>query len=131
MDIVFIEGLQVQTTIGYYEWEKKIKQLLVFDLQMGTDIRAAANGDELAKTLNYAEVSVLIDEFANANAVDLIETLAERLAEHLINTFALKWLKLKVSKPTAVKEADAVGVIIERRFDDYNNVNSTSNTLGS
>ena len=51
MDIVFIEGLQVQTTIGYYEWEKKIKQLLVFDLEMGTDIRLAASGDELAKTL--------------------------------------------------------------------------------
>lgn len=131
MDIVFIEGLNVQTTIGYYEWEKKIKQLLVFDLQMGTNIRAAASGDELAKTLNYAEVSTLIDEFANANPVDLIETLAERLAQHLIHTFGISWLKLKISKPTAVNEADAVGVIIERNAQDYRDTNANSNPLGS
>lgn len=114
MDVVFIEGLNVQTTIGYYEWEKKIKQLLVFDLQMGTDIRSAASGDELAKTLDYAEISTLIDDFANANPVDLIETLAERLAAHLMNEYGIQWLRLKISKPTAVKEASAVGVIIER-----------------
>ena len=114
MDIVFIEGLKVQTTIGYYEWEKSIKQLLVFDLQMGTDIRTAATGDELAKTLDYAEISTLIDEFANANVVDLIETLAERLAKHLMDEYQIKWLRLKISKPTAVEQASAVGVIIER-----------------
>lgn len=114
MDIVFIEGLQVQTTIGYYEWEKKIKQLLIFDLEMGTDIRKAAFGDELAKTLDYAEISTLIEQFANANVVDLIETLAERLAAHLMDEYAIKWLRLKISKPTAVANATAVGVIIER-----------------
>ncbi|WP_371376847.1 dihydroneopterin aldolase [Thalassotalea aquiviva] len=114
MDIVFIEGLKVNTTIGYYDWEKKIKQLLVFDIQMGTDIRAAAQNDELAKTINYAEISELVDEFANANVVDLLETLAERLAEHIITTYSLSWIRLKISKPTAVAQADAVGVIIER-----------------
>lgn len=114
MDIVFIEGLQVQTTIGYYEWEKKIKQLLVFDVEMGTDIRAAANNDELAETLNYAEISEAISTFANLDVVDLLETLAERLAAHLMNEFGITWIKLKISKPTAVKEAAAVGVIIER-----------------
>ncbi|KGJ89278.1 dihydroneopterin aldolase [Thalassotalea sp. ND16A] len=114
MDIVFIEGLQVQTTIGYYEWEKKIKQLLVFDLQLGTDISKAASGDELAKTLDYAVIATLVDEFANANPVDLIETLAERLAAHLMDEFGISWIKLKIAKPTAVKAAAAVGVIIER-----------------
>ena len=114
MDIVFIEGLEVQTTIGYYDWEKSIKQPLVFDLHMGTDITPAAQGDELAKTLDYAEISQIIDEFANANPVDLIETLAERLSQHLMTTYQIKWLRLKIAKPTAVKEATSVGVIIER-----------------
>ena len=81
---------------------------------MGTDIRGAANGDELAKTLDYAEISTLIDEFANANPVDLIETLAERLAKHLMDQYQIKWLRLKISKPTAVEQASGVGVIIER-----------------
>lgn len=114
MDTVFIEGLLVQTTIGYYDWEKKIKQPLIFDLEMGTDIRAAANNDELAKTINYAEVSTVITEFANAKVVDLLETLAENLANHLLATYSIPWLRLKISKPDAVKEAKAVGVIIER-----------------
>ncbi len=114
MDIVFIEGLHVQTTIGYYQWEKEIKQLLIFDLQMGTDIRAAADNDELAKTIDYAEISTLIAEFANAKVVDLLETLAEGLAAKLLAEYPIKWLKLKISKPQAVSEAQAVGVIIER-----------------
>ncbi len=118
MDIVFIEGLLVQTTIGYYDWEKKIKQPLIFDLQMGTDIRAAAKNDELAKTLNYAEISEVISEFANAKVVDLLETLAENLAAHLMQNYGIKWLRLKISKPEAVKEAHAVGVIIERGSKD-------------
>ncbi|TRX53909.1 dihydroneopterin aldolase [Thalassomonas sp. M1454] len=114
MDIIFIEGLTVPTTIGYFDWEKQIKQPLIFDLQMGTDIRAAAAGDELAKTLDYAQISVAIAEFANAKVVDLLETLAENLASHLMERFDIKWLSLKISKPEAVKEANAVGVIIER-----------------
>lgn len=114
MDIVFIEGLLVQTTIGYYDWEKTIKQPLVFDLELGHDIRAAANNDELAKTLNYAEISEEIAEFANAKIVDLLETLAENLAAHLMQKYQIAWLRLKISKPDAVAEAKAVGVIIER-----------------
>ncbi|NMP15154.1 dihydroneopterin aldolase [Thalassotalea sp. Y01] len=114
MDIVFIEGLKIDTTIGYYDWEKTIKQPLIFDLQMGCDIRAAASGDELAKTLDYAQISNEIETFANAKVVDLLETLAENLSQHLMQTFQIKWLKLKINKPDAVANASGVGVIIER-----------------
>ncbi|WP_371186507.1 dihydroneopterin aldolase [Thalassotalea maritima] len=114
MDIVFIEGLRIETTIGYYDWEKQIKQPLIFDLQMGCDIRAAAAGDELAKTLDYAVISSEIERFANAKVVDLLETLAENLAQHLMQTYAIDWLRLKINKPDAVANATGVGVIIER-----------------
>ncbi|TLU67252.1 dihydroneopterin aldolase [Thalassotalea litorea] len=114
MDIIFIEGLKVNTTIGYYDWEKKIKQLLVFDIKLATDIRHAAKNDELAKTIDYAEVSELVDEFCQKNPVDLLETLGQRLVETLQAKYALSWLQIKISKPTAVEQADAVGIIIER-----------------
>ena len=114
MDKVYIEGLTFQTTIGYYEWEKQIKQTLVIDLVMGWNIALAAENDELAKTLDYAEISEVIVKFANDNPVDLIETLAERIAAFLMAQYHIPWLRLKVMKPTAVHNATTVAVEIER-----------------
>ena len=114
MDKVHIQGLSIQTTIGFFEWEKQIKQTLVIDLAMGWNIALAAENDELAKTLDYAEISEVIAEFANNNPVDLIETLAERMAKFLMETYHIPWLKLKVAKPNAVHNALTVAVEIER-----------------
>ena len=114
MDKVLIQGLSIQTTIGFYQWEKEIKQTLVIDLEMAWDTAKAAANDELAKTLDYAEISEKIAEFANSNPVDLIETLAERMAAYLMTQYHIPWLKLKVGKPGAVHNAISVGVEIER-----------------
>lgn len=114
MDKVYIEGLSIQTTIGFYAWEKEIKQTLVIDLVMGWDTSKAAENDELAKTLNYAEISTAIETFANANPVDLIETLAERIATFLMTSYQIPWLRVKVGKPGAVHNTITVGVEIER-----------------
>jgi len=114
MDKVFIKGLSIQTTIGFFQWEKEIKQTLVIDLAMGWDTAKAALNDELAKTLDYADISVAIERFANDNPVDLIETLAERLAGYLMTQYHIPWLKLSIGKPGAVHNAQTVGVEIER-----------------
>jgi dihydroneopterin aldolase len=114
MDKVFIKGLSIQTTIGFFAWEKEIKQTLIIDLVMGWNTATAATNDELAKTLDYAEISEEIASFANNNPVDLIETLAERLAQHLLSKYKMPWLKLTVGKPGAVHNAATVGVEIER-----------------
>ncbi|ALO35873.1 dihydroneopterin aldolase [Colwellia sp. MT41] len=114
MDKVFIKGLSIQTTIGFFQWEKEIKQTLVIDLAMGWNTANAAVNDELAKTLDYADISVAIERFANDNPVDLIETLAERLASYLMTQYHIPWLKLSIGKPGAVHNAQTVGVEIER-----------------
>ena len=114
MDKVIIQGLAIQTTIGFYAWEKEIKQTLVIDLAMGWNTAQAAENDELAKTLDYAAISEAVVEFANANPVDLIETLAERIATFLMAEYHIPWLRLKLMKPTAVHNASTVGVEIER-----------------
>jgi len=114
MDKVHIEGLSIQTTIGFYEWEKQIKQTLIIDLTLGWDISKAAENDELAKTLDYAKISEDVEVFANENPVDLIETLAERIASYLMETYHIPWLKVKVGKPTAVHNTKTVAVEIER-----------------
>ena len=114
MDKVFIEGLRIRTTIGFYQWEKEIKQTLVIDLVMGWDNTLAAKNDELAKTLDYADISTAIEGFANDNPVDLLETLAERMASFLMADYHIPWLRLKITKPGAVHNATTVGVEIER-----------------
>lgn len=114
MDKVIIQGLSIQTTIGFFAWEKEIKQTLVIDLSMGWNTALAAENDELAKTLDYADISEKISLFANDNPVDLIETLAERLAAYLMDEYNIPWLKLKIGKPGAVYNAQTVGVEIER-----------------
>ncbi|SHE54920.1 dihydroneopterin aldolase [Modicisalibacter ilicicola DSM 19980] len=114
MDRVLIEGLRVETVIGAYDWERSIRQRLVVDLEMATDIRPAAASDDLTRTLDYAAISTRIREFAEDSHFELVETFAERLAALLRHEFAIPWLRLTLRKPGAVAEAATVGVRIER-----------------
>lgn len=114
VDRLLIEGLQIETVIGVYDWERTIHQRLVLDLEMATDIRPAAATDDLSMTLDYAAISTRIGEFADIHHFALVETFAERLAALLREEFAIAWLRLTLRKPGAVAEAAAVGVCIER-----------------
>ena len=113
-DIIFIEKLTVFATIGVYDWEQQIKQKLVFDLEMAWDSRRAAAEDNVEYCLNYAEVSQFILDYAASKPFLLIETVAYQVAEQLQQQFSIAWLRLKLSKPSAVPQAAAVGIIIER-----------------
>lgn len=115
MDTVFIEGLEVDTVIGAYDWERTIRQCLRLDLQLGWDNKPAAAGDDLEKALDYAKLSARVEAFASEATFILVETFAERLAEMLMNEFQIPWLRLKLTKPGAVPAAlGGVGVEIER-----------------
>ncbi|WP_137820009.1 dihydroneopterin aldolase [Pseudomonas sp. 2FG] len=115
MDRVFIEGLEVDTVIGAYDWEREIRQCLRLDLSFGWDNRPAAAGDDLTKALDYAAVSARIQAFAAQAQFILVETFAERLAETLMSEFQIPWLRLKLTKPGAIPAASGgVGVEIER-----------------
>jgi dihydroneopterin aldolase len=114
MDIIFIRDLCVETLIGVYPLERQIRRTVIFDLELGADIRPAAVTDRLDDTLNYQVVAQRVVEFAAASAFQLVETLGERTAELLLREFALPWLRLTLRKPGAVNEAREVGIIIER-----------------
>jgi dihydroneopterin aldolase len=114
MDKVFIEGLEIEALIGIYDWERRIRQTLVFDLEMGFDNRVPAASDDIAHTLNYKAVSKRLIEYVSQSDFGLVETLAERCAQIVMDEFGIAWLRLKLSKPGAVRGARAVGVIIER-----------------
>ncbi|MEQ6916914.1 dihydroneopterin aldolase [Halomonas aquatica] len=114
MDLVLIDALEVDTVIGVYDWERSITQTLRLDLELGTDIRPAAAGDDIALTLDYAAISERVNAFAGEHRFALVETFTERLAETLRADFGIAWLRLTVRKPGAVSAAGAVGVSIER-----------------
>ncbi|KDE40655.1 Dihydroneopterin aldolase [Nitrincola lacisaponensis] len=114
MDIVYIRGLQVETVIGIYDWERTIRQTLCVDLEMATDIRAAARGDDIERTLNYKAISDRLIEFISDSEFLLLEALAEEIATLLMDEFSIPWLRLKLGKPGAVPQAQDVGVVIER-----------------
>ncbi len=114
MDIVYIRELEVETVIGIYDWEREIQQTVSIDLDMGTDIRQAAATEDVENTLNYKSVSDLLIEFVGKSEFQLVETMAEEIAERVMQTFGVRWIRVRVGKPGAVPAARDVGVIIER-----------------
>lgn len=114
MDKVFIHGLKVEAVIGVFEWEKKLHQPLIFDLDMAWDIRQAAATDDLAYALNYQAVTEFVERFVQQTQFELLESLLEQLAAQLRQEFGMPWLSIKVEKPAVVPQARAVGLYIER-----------------
>jgi len=113
-DLVFIEDLRIQTVIGVYDWEREITQTVSLDLQMAFDIVRAGKSDNIADTLDYKAVSKRLIQFVETSEFQLVEALAEHCARIVLDEFPVTWLRLKLSKPGAVRRSSAVGVIIER-----------------
>ena len=115
MDKVFINGLEILCTIGAYEWEKGIRQKLVLDLEMEFDCQPAGLRDDLARALDYACVSERVTALGTSAPVELVETVAERVAAMILSDFAVPRVKVRVTKPHAVLAArGGVGVEIVR-----------------
>lgn len=114
MDKVFIEGLEIEALIGIYDWERRIRQPLLFDLEMDFDNRVPAASDAIADTLDYKAVSKRLVEFVSQSDFGLVETLAERCAELVLREFDVARVRLKLGKTGAVRGARTVGVVIER-----------------
>ena len=114
MDIIFLHSLKVDAVIGIWEWERKIRQTVAIDLEMSADIRKAAASDSVDDTLNYKLVAKRVQQFVAESSFQLVETLAERIAEIVIDEFDVGWVRVRLNKPGAIRGARDVGVIIER-----------------
>lgn len=114
MDIVYIRELEVRTIIGIYDWERDQRQVVSLDLEMSSDIAAAASTDSIENALDYKSVAKRLIEFIEGSEFFLVETLAERAAQIVLKEFNVSWLRLRLGKPGAVTGSKDVGVIIER-----------------
>ena len=114
MDIIFLSDLRVETVIGIWDWERKIRQTVAIDLEMAADIRKAAASDSVEDTLNYKAVSKRVQQFVGDSSFQLVETLAEEIARIILEEFDVPWVRVRLNKPGAIRGARDVGILIER-----------------
>jgi dihydroneopterin aldolase len=114
MDIVYIRDLSIETIIGIYDWEREVKQTVSLDLEMAHDIRKAAATDDIQYALNYKSIAKRLIAFIEQSEFLLVESMAEEVAAIVLNEFSVPWLKLRVSKPGALRGSKDVGIIIQR-----------------
>ena len=113
-DTVFVHELKVETIVGIWGWERKIRQTVSIDLEMGADIRRAAETDSIDDRLNYKAISKRVQQFVADSEFQLVETLAEKIAELVLQEFKIPWIQVRVSKPGAIRGAKNVGILIHR-----------------
>lgn len=118
-DRIFVRDLRTEAIIGIFDWERKVRQTLSFDLEFPGDIRRAAKTDRIEDTLNYKSVAKRVLAFVEASECQLVETLAEQVAQLILREFAVEWVKVTLNKPGALRGSRDVGVEIERSRADY------------
>lgn len=114
MDIIFLGGLEVETIIGIYDWERVTKQTIILDIEMAFDIQKAAETDDIQYTLDYKTVSQRIVSFVEASQFLLVEKLISEIADIIRNEFNVPWVRITLNKKGAISVARDVGIIIER-----------------
>ncbi len=113
-DTIFLQDLKVETIVGIWDWERKIRQTVSIDIEMAADVARAAETDNIEGTLNYKAVAKRVQQFVADSEYQLVETLAEKIAETVLAEFDIPWIQLRVCKPGAIRNAKNVGVTIRR-----------------
>jgi dihydroneopterin aldolase len=113
-DRIFLRGLAIECIIGFIEWERRVTQTVVIDLEMPVDCARAAQTDDVADTLDYKKVAKHVIAFVGQSQFKLVETLAQRIAILVLEEFGVPWVRLTVNKPGAIRGSRDVGVSIER-----------------
>lgn len=114
MDIIFLRELKVETLIGVYEWEKRVPQTLQLDLEIALPNSRACQSDDIADALDYAKIVRHIQDVLNSRHFNLLEALAEHIAQILLNDFKAPWVRVGVAKLNAIRGSRMVGISIER-----------------
>ena len=113
-DIIYIKDLRIDTIIGIFDWERKVKQEVSIDMEFPFDCKKAAATDSIKDTTDYKAITKAVIKFVEESSFHLQETLAENIAELVKRDFGVESIKLRISKPGALRGAKDVGLIIHR-----------------
>ncbi len=114
VDIIFLHDLRIETTIGIYEWERRIRQTVTLDIEVATDAARASASDRIEDALDYKAIAKRVIEFVSSSEFQLVETLADRAAALVREEFAVPWVRLRLNKKYAIRGATDVGIVVER-----------------
>lgn len=113
-DRIHIRRMRLRCVIGDYPEERADKQEVVVDLTLHADLRTAGASDRLEDTVDYAAVEAEVAEMVQASDFNLMEALAERIAEICLSRPGVEAVTVRVDKPGALRFAGSVGVEIFR-----------------
>ena len=113
-DRIFLRGLTAECIIGFIDWERRVRQTVVVDLELPVDCRRASISDDVTDTVDYKSVAKRVLAYIEASEFRLVESLAHRLALLLLEEFGLEWVRISLNKPGAIRNSRDVGVVIER-----------------
>ena len=119
MDKIFLSQLSVECIVGIWDWERRVKQTVIIDVEMAADIRKAAATDHIDDTIDYKQVAKRLLSFVGESQYQLVETLTEAIARVIVTEFGVSWVKVRLNKRGAIRGARDVGIEIERRIGDY------------
>ncbi len=104
-DELIVWGIECYGHHGVFEHEKREGQTFVVDLTLGVDTAPAAATDDLRDTVDYGSLVASVKQAVEADPVDLIETLAQRLADVCLRDVRVEWARITVHKPEAPIDA--------------------------
>jgi dihydroneopterin aldolase len=113
-DRIFLHGLTSECIIGFIDWERRVRQTVVLDIELPVDCRRASLTDDVADTLDYKKVAKRVLAYVAASEFKLVETLAHRVALVVLEEFGVEWVRVALNKPGAIRDSRDVGVVIER-----------------
>jgi dihydroneopterin aldolase len=113
-DRIFLHGLTTECIIGFIDWERRVRQTVVLDIELPVDCRRASLTDDVADTLDYKKVAKRVLAYVAASEFKLVETLAHRVALLILEEFGAEWVRVALNKPGAIRDSRDVGVVIER-----------------
>ena len=103
MDKIFLSALTVECIVGIWEWERRVKQTVIIDIEMAADIRKAAATDRIEDTIDYKRVSKRLQAFIGESQFHLVETLTEQIARVIVTEFGVQWVKVRGLAPTVAQ----------------------------
>jgi dihydroneopterin aldolase len=118
-DKIFLNQLRTECIVGIWDWERQVKQTVIIDVEMATDIRKAARTDHIDDTVDYKKVSKRLLSFVGESQFQLVETLTENIARIIVTEFDVSWVRVRLNKQGAIRNSRDVGIMIERTSADY------------
>ncbi|MCW8109402.1 dihydroneopterin aldolase [Alteromonas ponticola] len=114
METICIQGLQVNTLIGVYDWERKQNTTLLFDIELDADLTAAMWSDDVNETIDYAKLAMFIQHTAAECKFELLEALGNKVMDAVLANYPAQGIRLTITKPDILPDAKHVSVRMSR-----------------